>query len=223
MAAPYMKTLLAALAALLIFSCAKKNEGLGYDEENPERTPYEVHCVTEPPPPPPAGSTAAPEAPLPDSLPSVKVPIEVRACSAIGDVPHFYNREMPGLVAVVDCNARAVRFKTRDWQIAEAAGISPTGEVNLKVMYISRLVSDGQGGENCWVRLLGIVSGHASCPGDPRQARFDFKVDWSFDETPPEIMEPASPGHGDLRNGKHCRFKPGNCLFTNKASVGCGG
>lgn len=162
--------------------------------------------------------------PLPDSLGKAQVPIDVTSCDGLaGEPPHFFGREMPGFALVVDCNARLVRFKSRDWQITEAVGISGSGTIDGRVMHITRLVSDASGNDNCWTRIMGHITGKVRCGAAPNDVHVDYKVDWTFDETPPEVMEPASPGHADLRTGKHCKLKPGNCAFSNMASIGCGG
>ena len=223
-----MVALMLFLAALLA-SCGKnkiKEAAAGAYGPNPERTAYEIQCVTQPPPAAPSGASAIDPGsiPLPAKLPGVLVPIQVNACNGFGgEPPHFYGREMPGLVAVVDCNAKIVRFRTRDWQVGEASSIGPAGEIDLNVMYITRLMSDADGSPNCWTRLQGHVTGHATCPGDPGAAHLDFHVAWKFDTTPPEIMEPPAPGLADLRNGKNCKILPANCSLENTASVGCGG
>ncbi len=214
---------------VLVASCGKsksKEVRIGAYGANPERTVYEVQCVNQPPPAAPSGASAIDPGtiPLPTTLPYFTVPIDVLACEGFGgEPPHFYGRTMPGLTAVVDCNAKIVRFRTRDWQVGEASSIGPNGEVDLNVMYITRLVGDADGNANCWTRLQGHVTGHAQCPGDPNAAHLDFNVHWKFDLTPPEIMEAPAPGHADLRNGKNCRILPSNCAFTNTASVGCSG
>jgi hypothetical protein len=216
----------ATLLAAAAIGCAKNDDQLSYGED-PETTTYEVFCATQPPPPPEEPWRPQPPAydwPLPEQLPKVSVPIEVKSCDALGEPPNFNNRVMPGLAAVVDCNARVVRFKSRDWQVNEAAMISPSGTVDMRIMYITRLLRDIDNDQNCWIRLLGHIHGTAQCPpSDPAGARLNFTVEWTFDEMPPEIMEPASPGQADLRNGKRCKIRPGNCLFVNEANMGCGG
>lgn len=215
--------------ATAIVACGKKNNKesqLGAYGLAPETTAYEVQCNPPPPPANPSGGSAMDpmSVPLPDNLPTVQVQIDVQSCSALaGQPPHFYFRTMPGFAAVIDCKTRVVRFKTHDWQITEGARMGPTGDVEADIMLIARLTSDSVGNENCWSRFLGHVSGHVDCGGDPNAARFDFTTKWRFDETPPEVMEPASAGQADLRNGKHCVLRPGNCYFSNTASVGCGG
>ena len=224
--------LLAALLlalCILVMACGKsktKEVRLGAYGANPERTYYEVQCVSQPPPAAPSGGSAIDPGsiPLPAGLPSFTVPIEVQACDGLGgEPPHFYGRTMPGLTAVVDCNAKIVRFRTHDWQVGEASSIGPNGDVDLNVMYIVRLTTDAENNANCWTRLQGHVTGHATCPGDPMAAHLDFNVHWKFDTTPPEIMEAPAPGLADLRNGKNCKILPANCSFTNTASVGCTG
>ncbi|MBI3557433.1 MAG: hypothetical protein HY074_14305 [Deltaproteobacteria bacterium] len=215
--------------SVLVVACGKsksKEVRLGAYGANPERTYYEVQCVTQPPPAAPSGASAIDPGtiPLPTPLPSFTVPIEVQSCDGLGgEPPHFYGRTMPGLVAVADCNAKIVRFRSRDWQVGEASSIGPNGEFDLNVMYITRLTADIEGNANCWTRLQGHVTGHATCPGDPNAAHLDFHVSWKFDTTPPEIMETPPAGLADLRNGKNCKILPSNCTFTNTAAVGCGG
>ncbi|MEW6057215.1 MAG: hypothetical protein AB1540_11430 [Bdellovibrionota bacterium] len=214
------------LMSVAVVSCGKKKKASSNSYEfEPEHTLYKVHCVTEPTPSPSprAAPNSVADPDLPESLPEIRIPIEVEQCSGLGGVPHFNNKEMPGLIAIVDCNSRAVRFKTRDYRVNEVTAIGPTGEFHARVMYMNRLAVDSQGNANCWTRLLGDLSGRVSCPGDPAGARMDLEARWSFDETPPEVMEPPTPGQADFRNGKHCELLPGNCSFVNRASIGCGG
>lgn len=191
---------------------------------NPENALYEVYCPTEAaPPPPPIGSTSQPEIPVPEKLPSVQSPIELEVCDALPDGPRFFNRVMPGLIAIADCKSKVVRFKSRDWQVYEGSTIGPDGSFDMRVMYIGRLVADSQGTPNCWARLLGHITGKASCGANPSDARLDFTAIWTFDQTPPELMEPAAPGMADLRNGKHCTIGTANCVFKSSTNLGCGG
>lgn len=171
-----------------------------------------------------------PEPPVPEKLSRTMLPIEIQHCTGLNGQPRFFQNEMPGLTAVVDCNDHIVRFRTRDfssgemnWQLNERAQISPSGALDTKIMYITRLAEDAAGTQNCWVRLLGHIQGTVDCPADPTQARFSFTATWMFDETPPEVMEAPAPGNADIRNGPHCRIKQGNCLFTNSGTASCNG
>jgi hypothetical protein len=218
--------------AILIASCSKTSSSSEVSPygEYPESTAYEMQCITGPPPPGPSGETTGPtgepikweELPIPSPLPVSRSAITPQACPALGDLPHFPGRDMPGMVVVVDCNARVVRFRTRDWQLSEASNLNPNNDFDLRVMYIVRFLRDADGNENCWARIQGHITGHADC-AVPARARLNWHVDWSMDETPPSIMEPPAPGMADSRNGKHCRLRQGNCAFGNTAKMGCGG
>ena len=217
------------IAAITIASCAKKGTGdYAAYEGQLEKTAYEIDCITTPTPAPtidPWTNSFPPEKPLPDtSFPTFSAPIEVKYCDGLNGAPQFFSGTQPGFVAIVDCNSRTVKFRTRDWQILETSGIDPTGAINAKVMYITRLAHDAAGHDNCWSRLLGHVTGHVDCPaGNPAGANLNLHVDWTFDETPPGAMADPDPGLADFRNGQHCELAPGNCLFSNQTSVGCGG
>lgn len=216
------------LALITVTACGRKTKpiALGAYGLNQEFASFEIQCNPPALPPPATGESAKDplSVPLPDNLPTVQSPIEVVSCNGLaGDPPHFFNRMMPGFTTVVDCNAGLVRFRTRDWQVAETVGISGDGTVDGKVMLVTRLLKDTAGNENCWSRFLGHVVGKVRCSSDPNAIHFDYKVDWTFDETPPEVMESPSPNFADLRNGKHCKILPGNCAFRNSNSVSCGG
>lgn len=225
-----IKLLIAVMAFTAVAaSCGKKRDGslLGAYGADQEFAAYEAHCITDPPlPPPPPGTSGDPRmaVALPDNLPRKTFPIEINQCSALrGEPPRFAGREMPAFTVSVDCNSNLVRFRTREWQVAEAAAINPQGQVDAKIMMINRMLFDAEGNENCWMRFLAHITGSVDCGGGAANAHANLKVVWTMDETPPEIMEPPSPGHADLRNGKHCVVRPGNCQFTNNVSLGCNG
>jgi hypothetical protein len=223
-------SLFLAITTISMTGCGKsKDDSMDLSLLNATKTKYETYCVTGPTPTPAPGvyvniNNPHPDFDVPEELPQVEIPLAVKGCPALnGRKPEFMGKKMPGLIAVVDCNAKLVRFKTRDYQTSEASSIGPSGDFDIKLMYILRLTDDAEGTGNCWTRVLGHIQGNAQCPGDPAAARVFFTADWKFDETPPEIMEPPLPGHADLRNGKACKFKPGNCEFSNAANIGCDG
>lgn len=217
-------------AALTSVSCGKKQAGLAAFNGEFEEATFGVDCIDTPMEDPArkvdpwSGRPTTYDPPLPESIPLITTPIDVDSCNGFGGAPSFPGKMMPGLIARVDCNAGVVHFRTRDYQVFEVGRIAPTGDVDVKVLYITRLLEDVDGTPNCWRRFLGHIQGKVNCPaGSPKSAHLNYRITWTVDETPAEIMENPTPGQADHRNGKFCRMGSGNCKFVNAIEMGCGG
>lgn len=224
--------------ALLALSAVVASSGCGKEVVGSQsaytgaihETSYGVSCIDEPidsekrKVDPYSGKSTVFDPELPDQLPVVYTPIEVNKCEGFGGAPMFPDKVMPGLIARVDCNAHVVHFRTRDYQVFEVGRITPAGDVAVTVLYITRLVQDADGATDCWRRFIGNIKGRVDCPaGNPMGAHLDYRVTWTVDPTPSEVMESPTPRQADHRVGKFCKMDSGNCEFSNHVEMGCGG
>lgn len=223
------------LIAVTVFAaaagCGKEHVGLGAYTGAAHETSWGVNCIDEPADSPNrkvdpfSGQRNLFDPPLPESIPVVYTPIEVKdSCSALKGAPLFPEKIMPGFIARVDCNARVVHFRTRDYQVTEIGRLSLSGEFNVVAPYITRLTQDADGAADCWRRFIANIQGTVTCPTDnPMGAQIRYNVAWTIDPTPAEIMEPARPSQADHRVGKYCRTEGNSCEFINRVAMSCHG